>query len=216
MLQSIRKKIQPTHLLYTTIALLAAVCNMHLLRGVAPSTFLYYTDNVLTGEWYRLLTHPLVHASWYHLLLDGLCMILLYRAARAAIWQKIAAVPICGITSLLYSIAQSPQIATTGYCGLSGIAHGFMFLVGWLWLFPTDRGQQSGWSSERWLGLLFCLVSLGKSLCEVYSGQILFADSHAGYLGGIPIVHAHLGGVFGGLLTGILIQAQRTFTRLYI
>lgn len=216
MLHSFRHKLQPIHLLYTIIALLAAACNMHLLRGVAPSTFLFYTDNVLAGEWYRILTHPLVHASWYHLILDGLCMILLYRAARAATWQKMAAVLICVITSLLLSIAQSPRIATTGYCGLSGIAHGFMFLVGWLWMFPIDRVQRSGSGSERWLGLLFCLTSLGKSLWEVHTGQILFAANHAGYLGGIPIVHAHLGGVFGGLLTGVLIHARRIATRLYI
>lgn len=216
MLQSLRHKLHPTHLLYTAIALLAAACNIHLLRGVAPSTFIYRTQDVLSGEWYRLFTHSLVHASWYHLILDGLCMILLYRAAKASTWQKLIALPICAASSLLFSIAQSPFIAATGYCGLSGIAHGFMFLVGWLWLFPMEKQQRSRSESERMLGLLFCLVSLGKSLWEVHTGQILFADNHTDYLGGVPIVHAHLGGVFGGLLTGILFRIRHLFSRVYI
>jgi rhomboid family GlyGly-CTERM serine protease len=214
MLKTLKQKIQPIHLLYTTITLLAVACNTHLLRGVAPSTFIFRTDNVLAGEWYRLFTHPLVHGSWYHLLLDWLCMILLYQAARTTTWQKLIALPICTTSSLALSLAESPDIAATGYCGLSGIAHGFMFLVGWLWLFPKEKKLRSGWNSERMLGLLFCLVSLGKSLWEVHTGQILFADNHAGYLGGVPIVHAHLGGVLGGFVTGLAFQFLNISARL--
>jgi membrane associated rhomboid family serine protease len=208
-----RSKIQPNHLLYTIFALLVAACNLHLLRGVAPSTFTFQINNVIAGEYYRLLTHPLSHASWYHLALDGLCMILLYRTAKATTWQKLIALPICATSSLLYSLYQSPHIGSTGYCGLSGIAHGFMFLVGWLWLFSTGDKETPEWHPERLLGLLFCLISLGKSLWEVHTGQILFADNHTKYLGGVPIVHSHLGGVIGGLFTVLLFQIQRILAR---
>jgi hypothetical protein len=135
-------------------------------------------------------------------------MLLLFAAADLSTTKKLMAAAICTTTSLLYSLAASPHIASTGYCGLSGIAHGFMFLVGWLWLTQRRTDERSGSDASRVLGLLFCLISLTKSLWEVHTGQILFIGSHPGYLG-TPIVHAHLGGVIGGFLSALLFRKTR-------
>ena len=194
---------RPAHLLCAAVMLLTALCNLHLLRGTEPSPLIFTLDGIRQGEWYRLITHPLVHVSGYHLILDGLCMCLLFRAADLPIFRKLGATAICGVTSLVYAVSASPHIATTGYCGLSGIAHGFMFLVGWQWFFAGFCASRSGRNAQTPLGILFCLVVLAKSLWEVHTGQVLFRGSHYGDLG-TPIVHAHLGGVFGGFISALL------------
>jgi membrane associated rhomboid family serine protease len=199
--------VQPARLLYLSVALLAAACNLHLLRGAAPSTLIFRIDRVLDGQWYRLLTHPLVHVSWYHLLLDTTCMGLLFHAVRLPPGQKLAAVLFCGSASLGCAILWSPDIARTGFCGLSGIAHGFMFLAGWLWVFAPGSHDRDHRGTARLAGLVFCLVSLGKSLYEVHLGQILFQGGHTGSLG-VPIVHSHLGGVIGGMLSALLFSGR--------
>jgi membrane associated rhomboid family serine protease len=38
-----------------------------MLAGVSPSLFAYFPGAVQQGEWWRVLTHPFVHVSWYHL-----------------------------------------------------------------------------------------------------------------------------------------------------
>lgn len=202
MLSITRSTLRPIHLIYFVIGLLVAVCNMHLLGGTDPGVFIFRSELVVQGEWYRLFTHPLVHVSWYHLLLDGMATILLCREVRLPQWQRLISLLLCATVSLGYALLASPYIAQTGFCGLSGIAHGLMFLVGGLWLFPTDRDER--WhQGGRGLGLMLCLTSLGKSLWEVTTGQVLFAGGHAGYLG-FPIVHSHLGGVGGGFLALVL------------
>lgn len=185
-------------------ALLVAGCNMHLWQGAPPSALIYRHGAVLAGDWYRLLTHVLVHVSWYHLLLDVGATCLLLAAMRTPVWQKLLAVMICGLTSLGYSLFASPIIYQTGFCGLSGIAHGLMFVVGGLWLFSPRTSFVGKVGVIRIVGFLFCLLSLGKSSFEVVSGQVLFAGAHQGQLG-VPIVHSHLGGVFGGFLVVFLL-----------
>lgn len=199
----------PAYIKYVAMALLAAACNMHLLRGEAPSSLIFTIDGIASGEWYRLITHPLVHVSWYHLSLDALCMTLLYAALPFNRCRKLAAVVLCGAASLSYSLLASPYIGSVGYCGLSGIAHGFMFLTGWAWLFAPSRDTSKTAIMTRIIGLLFCLISLAKSLWEVSSGHILFAGSHSGYLG-TPIVHSHLGGVLGGMVSALLLTSWKT------
>ena len=49
-----------------------------MLHGGLNSAMLFLPDAVRAGEWWRVLTHPFVHVTWYHLLLDGAAFFLLY------------------------------------------------------------------------------------------------------------------------------------------
>src|ERR1043166_2526392 len=49
-----------------------------LLGGVSNSQLLFLPEAVGRGEWWRLFTHPFIHVTWLHLLLDGAAFLLLY------------------------------------------------------------------------------------------------------------------------------------------
>jgi len=140
---------------------------------------------VLAGEWWRVLTHPFVHVSWYHALLDGAAFVLLYRMIEG---PRVAYCVAAGAGSLLAAVWFWPAIGATGLCGLSGIAHGLMAVSA---LEMIQRGDRWGWG---------CLALVaGKSIWEAAPGQVFFAWLHFGLLG-TPVAVCHLGGVVGGLV----------------
>ena len=59
-------------------ALLLGLLNLPLLAGHSTAALAFQVDAVAGGEWWRILTHPFVHVSWYHLLLDGAAFLILY------------------------------------------------------------------------------------------------------------------------------------------
>src|SRR5512132_1174969 len=52
-------------------ALVLVLCNWPVLTGRFVESLVFHPAAVQAGEWWRLLTHPFVHVTWYHLLLDG-------------------------------------------------------------------------------------------------------------------------------------------------
>ena len=78
---------------------------------------------ILAGQW-RILTHPFVHVSWYHLLLDGAAFFILYAAFRTAFLRRLAyVVPALGsMTAAMISPRGSGVLPR----GLSGLGHGLM------------------------------------------------------------------------------------------
>ncbi len=168
----------------------------------SPSAFIFIADRVQSGEIYRLFTHMFTHVSWYHLVLDA--------AAVALLWQQLKMFPLmirwlffagCALGSLAGALV-SPLASLVGFCGLSGVAHGLMALVGISWMRENDR-------QLKYLGCFFLFGVLGKSVNEVISGSVLFSGVHAGNLG-LPIVHSHLGGIFGALIIYLVLQVFRT------
>jgi rhomboid family GlyGly-CTERM serine protease len=147
------------------------------------------THAVLTGQWWRLLTHPFVHVSWYHALLDGAALLLLWRSLER---RRLAHIILPAAGSLLAALWFWPAINQTGLCGLSGIAHGLMAISA---LEMIRRGDRLGW---------FCLALVtGKSIWEAATGQVFFSWLHFGLMG-TPVAVSHLGGVVGGLLSWAL------------
>ena len=63
-------------LLFTALTLLL---NLPLGRGSFSDALRFRPSAVGDGEWWRLLTHPFIHVSWYHLFLDGVAFFILYR-----------------------------------------------------------------------------------------------------------------------------------------
>lgn len=174
--------------------------NLHLLTGVQPTSFLFETSSVLKGEWWRIFTHPFVHVSWYHLILDSAAILLLWRELyHLSRLEKLLVSLACGAMSLIFAICFSPHIHQYGLCGFSGVAHGLTVFLGWSWLCAAMRDNPA---HRRWLtaaGLTLTLATIIKSILEMISGSVVFSSLHIGELG-IPIVEAHLGGVAGGCL----------------
>ncbi len=175
------------------------------------------THAVLTGQWWRLLTHPFVHVSWYHALLDGAALLLLWRSLER---RRLAHIILPAAGSLLAALWFWPAINQTGLCGLSGIAHGLMAISA-VEMINTKRGSglsaatagrnNLGRGTEaaptfvtaKQLGWLCFALVTGKSIWEAATGQVFFDWLHFGLMG-TPVAVSHLGGVVGGLLSWAL------------
>ena len=143
------------------------------------------------GRWWQLLTHPFVHVSFYHLILDGGAFMLLYAGLKKySSFEKIACVAACAISSLVAALMFSSEIYTRGLCGLSGIAHGLM-AVSALEMMQDRPRFKAGMVS-------FALVA-GKCAYEMWTGKAVFLFMHMGMCG-TPLVACHAGGVAGGIL----------------
>ena len=163
--------------------------NFPLLKGTVNTALMYQSDPVASGQWWRLLTYPLVHISWYHLILDGLAFLLLYNSLHEKRrWVKLGIIASCSGVSLTIGLLMG-EVALMGLSGLSGVAHGLMaFSALEMTRLPGQRVW--GWAS---LSLV-----MGKSLYEVATGEVVFAFMHMG-LCGQPVAASHAGGVLGGM-----------------
>jgi rhomboid family GlyGly-CTERM serine protease len=176
-----------------TLALLLSLFNLPLLAGQFSPQFIFHPAAVRAGEWWRVLTHPFVHVSWYHLALDAAAFFLAYAELRdRRCFERFAFVVAAGAGSLLAAVLASPLIAAHGLCGLSGIAHGLTALVG------LELVRQHEDKLQRFAGLVCFLSVVGKSILEAATGDVLFARLHFGWLG-TPIAVCHAGGVLGAL-----------------
>jgi len=70
------------------IGLILLLLNWPLLHGACNSAMIFLPSPVRQGEWWRLLTHPFVHVTWFHLLLDGAAFFLLYNDLAEHHWTK--------------------------------------------------------------------------------------------------------------------------------
>jgi rhomboid family GlyGly-CTERM serine protease len=183
-----------------SVLLLAASAPL-VLRGTPPLEFAYSPTAVARGEWWRLFSHPFVHVSRYHLLLDGVAFVSLLvslgdrRASDRVLLVVASAAVSLGAASLLPG-----ETATYGLCGLSGVGHGLMAGAAVLSL----RGERE--RGARCTAWWILSVVVGKSLIEAISGRLLFDLVHLGDLGR-PNPLCHLGGVVGGIATALLLPA---------
>ena len=180
-----------------------AIANLSLLNGSVATGGYYYPDRVIAGEFYRLLTHPFVHVSGYHLLLDGSAFLMLYAMlkesslVRRTLYLLGAHIGcVIGVTMVL------PLHDSIGYAGLSGIAHGLMAV----WALECLQSKERDIVIVGWM--TFGMV-LGKALYEAFSSQMLFSFMHNSLIGQ-PISVSHLSGILGGVLSFGLLKWQRT------
>jgi len=165
--------------------------NTHLVTGNINGSLAFFPSAVGSGEWWRLVTHPFVHITWYHLLLDGVAFFLLYGELNTQrVSKKIFYVVICGTCSLITVLLTEPAIYSIGLCGLSGIAHGLMAISS-LEMMREKESFKTG-------SILLSIVVV-KSMYEALAGDVLFSFMHFG-LCGSPIAVSHAGGVLGGLV----------------
>jgi rhomboid family GlyGly-CTERM serine protease len=188
---------------------LLAVLNAPVLTGSCCHSMVFLPQAVKHGEWWRLFSHPFVHVTWYHLLLDGTAFLVLYHSLlEASIVRRLLYVFGAGAGGLLGSWATVPAISTTGLCGLSGIAHGLMAVSA----LELVASQPPG-STERRIGLLGFILVVGKAAVEAMSGRMFFTFLHFGLMGD-PVAVSHAGGILGGLLAMLLLRKRRGRNRL--
>jgi len=174
---------------------LLAVCNWPVLIGSACGSLVFRPAAVEAGEWWRLFTHPWVHVTWYHLLLDGVAFLMLYESlAERSLSRRLTYVFAAGAGGLLISWWAAPAIGSHGLCGLSGIAHGLMAVSA----IEMMAGHSLRSPPARFGRFTFLLV-VGKAMVEAISGRMFFTFLHFGLMGD-PVAVSHAGGVLGGLL----------------
>jgi rhomboid family GlyGly-CTERM serine protease len=174
-------------------AIIIAALNAPMLLTGSSKMFAFFPSAVVTGEWWRVLTHPFAHVSAYHLLLDAAAFFILYSSLEQASWfKRVGCAAICATGSLVVPLLIDSRISEIGLCGLSGIAHGLMVVA------ALEMANRRGASdTQRWIGAACFIGVAGKSLLETWTGGALFQSLHPASLG-IPIVASHLGGVLGG------------------
>jgi rhomboid family GlyGly-CTERM serine protease len=183
-------------------AIVLSFLNAPLFGGAWPRHLVFFPELVAAGEWWRVVTHPFVHVSWYHLLLDGSAFLLLYSELRD--WsraRRLIAVGVCALGSLLAAML-SPAVASIGFCGLSGVAHGLMAITAVEMIRRAER-------RERIAGWCALLLVVGKATTEAASGQVALSFLHFGLMG-VPIAACHAGGVIAGLILALFKRAPST------
>jgi rhomboid family GlyGly-CTERM serine protease len=185
----------------TLLGLAVLASNAPLLLAGQPSLALVYAPQaVSSGEWWRLLTHPFVHVSRYHLLLDGVAFLsLLAGLGDLRAPRRLALVGASAAASLAAASLLSGETARYGLCGLSGVGHGLLAATAVLLVRDPD-------AKARRLGTVVLVLVVAKSLGEALTGRLLLDLVHLGDLGR-PNPLCHLGGVVGGGLAATLVAA---------
>lgn len=166
-----------------------------LLGGQFPGSLIFLPSAVFAGEWWRVVTHPFVHVTWYHLLLDAGAFLLLYggltQPSRA---RRFAYVAACGLGGLVACLLTTPTINTHGLCGLSGIAHGLMAICA-LEILDANPADPK----RRRVAAVSFVAVVGEVIIEAATGHAFMRWLHFGLVG-TPLVASHAGGVLGGLI----------------
>ena len=186
---------------------LLVVFNAPILAGSCFQSMVFLPQAVQKGEWWRLLFHPFVHVTWYHLLLDGTAFLALYYSLiEASLLRRLLYVLGGAIGSMLAAWAAAPAISSSGLCGLSGIAHGLMAVSA----LELVAGKAPG-SAERRIGQLGLFVVVGKAALEALSGRMFFTFLHFGLMGE-PVAVSHAGGIIGSLVAMLALECWSAFS----
>jgi len=165
------------------------------LFGTSAGAMIFQPQAVAAGQWWRVLTHPFVHVTWYHLLLDGAAFFVIYHSLLEKSLARRLTYVLAGMAgSFLIAWSAAPNISGDGLCGLSGIAHGLTAVsaLEMMVLFPPN-------SPERKIGLISFILVVGKAAVEALSGHMFFTFLYFGMVG-TPVAVSHAGGVLGALL----------------
>ncbi|MBF0226243.1 MAG: rhombosortase [Desulfobacterales bacterium] len=187
MIRIIKNKVK-IDLLFLIVLIISA--NLHLIGFSFSLSLIFDFDAVLKGEIWRLFTFPFVHVSFYHFILDVSAFFIFYLYLFENTSKKFLYILSSSCFSLLAALAASPDVYYIGLCGLSGIDHGLMAVVG-LKLMENKESKKEG--------LIIYLLVLIKSCYETFLGNMVFDFVHINFLG-TPIGACHAGGVLGGTI----------------
>jgi rhomboid family GlyGly-CTERM serine protease len=172
-------------------AVLIVLLNIPLFFGSIFEQLIFTSVN----NWWQIFTHPFVHVSWYHLILDASAFLVLYsQLAESSCIRRTIYVVVCGLSSLLAAVIILPKTSSIGYCGLSGIGHGLMCVCVLEMIFSKSTNK-----SNLALGIVLFTLLTAKCILEAVTGKMVFDFMHNGLIGA-PIAIAHSGGLIGGAI----------------
>ena len=175
----------------TFFSLIIILVNIPLFLGISIEPMTYSLDAVMNGQIWRIFTHPFAHISIYHMLIDASAFLMLYHQLKQnSPVKRLSYIIICGIFSLIAINIQLAQLNINTYCGLSGIAHGLMAIIGLEMIY--------GEKETRKAGVIMTAVIISKCLLETLTGTLLLQSYHLGNVG-VPITMSHTGGLAGGI-----------------
>jgi rhomboid family GlyGly-CTERM serine protease len=176
--------------------------NVPFIAGLSPAPWVYAPQAVQAGEWWRVLSFPWVHVSWYHLLLDGVAFLMLYQGlGERRLIGRLTVILAAALGSLGAATIAAPNLAVTGLCGLSGIDHGLMAFTSLEMIFAKTANRQT----PR-VGLISLGLVVAKSVYEAITGTAFLSFLHFGLMGS-PIAAGHAGGVLGGVAAFWILSA---------
>lgn len=177
----------------TFFAVVIILLNIPILWGTYAQSMVLLPEKVLVGQWYRIFTHPFVHLSWYHLLIDAGAFFLLYAQLEE---KRFTARGVYMIGSLLGSMFAAaiimPTLTSVGFCGLSGVAHGLMAISS-IEMIAGGKADKT----RRNAGLISFGLLTAKCIYEAVTGNFFFGFLHPDLIG-TPVVLSHAGGMIGG------------------
>jgi rhomboid family GlyGly-CTERM serine protease len=181
---------------WCTLALAAAA----LVAAAVPGAFdLLVLDRaaVMQGEFRRLLTGHLVHATGYHLTWDCAALLLLGFRFERILGRRFPLVVAGSMLAVTLGVLVLDP-ALDRYCGLSGILNG-IWVAGALAF--AGREQRDGRRALAWVYRGAVAAGLLKIGVEGILGAPLFTD--AAKLGAAPVPLAHALGALAGVLVWI-------------
>src|SRR4051812_23013920 len=160
------------------IGFLLVALNWPLLHGACNSDLIFLPGPVAEGQWWRVLSHPFIHVTWFHLLLDGTAFFLLYKDLQQGSWLlRFTSVLASASGSLVVCLCADPLISVKGLCGISGIAHGLMVVS------ALELMKQRSDKLLFRIGLFSFAAVVVKCLVEVITGKMLFTFIYFGMVG---------------------------------
>jgi len=169
---------------WLTAALAGATAALHAALGPAPAAWVYDRAAIGGGEWWRLVSGHWLHADGGHLYWNLVALLLLGSMVELRSRTLLIAALLsgsAGVAAMLW--LASPALGY--YCGLSGVLNALLLPAQVTVRRPADNG----------LLWLIGVLSLGKILVELASGQALFTHT---LWASVP--EAHLAGWLAGLL----------------
>lgn len=150
----------------------------------------YERSAILAGQWWRLLTAPIVHLGWIHMLLNATGLMLVF----SLFWERVSTntwligITGCSLGSSIGLLIFNPNV---DWCvGMSGMLHGLLAL-----------GIIASLDKDRWLAGIAGLLLLAKLLSELTGGPM---PSTERIIGNAVVTEAHLYGVISGMTISII------------
>lgn len=168
-----------------TVAVLALVATVF-----APQFLIADTAAIRSGEWWRLVTGPLVHSNTGQLARDVVALVILGAAYEAEFRLRFSVALVASIVVPCAAIAAF-QPGFERYFGLSGAVYALLAMA-FLHEWRTSKGKPA-----RWV-VITCAVTAVKLAYECVTGQLLL-PMELGH-GVQPAPLAHLVGLAVGAL----------------
>jgi len=174
------------------ILLVLAFFNWRLLQGGHAESFVVTKTALADGEWWRLLTAPFVHLTWYHILSDvSTCLCFYASMGERRVAIRLLYFTAAALGGTLTGFALGNLSATVPLCGLSSVVYAMLAISGINLIRNHGRLRLF-----RNVGILFVAYAIMSTSIEAATGVLLDPVS-AGIVALQPVLNAVWHGLTG-------------------